>query len=180
VLRVRRCDTQAIYVAAGWTGRTKSSSALLPKVAFLGESCILADMSMSTSFSALPESFFASLLNSASKVVRKGLRDIGLLSALTGVERAGEGRAGLPALLRNGFLEEKLRARPGEGRLSVDKGRAISRSSFRHCQRSDVGETSDKGALPGIDGSAFMMAPMLQTLLQRPIKRSVLRPASRK
>jgi hypothetical protein len=90
---------------------------------------------MSTSFSVLPESFLACLLNSASKVVRKGLRDIGLLSALAGVETAGEGRAGLPALLRNGLLEEKVMERPGEGRLSIDKGRAISRSSFRHRQR---------------------------------------------
>jgi hypothetical protein len=117
---------------------------------------------MSTSFSVLPEFFFASLLNSASKVVRKGLRDIGLLSALAGVEMAGEGRAGLPVLLRNGLLEEKVMERLGEGRLSVDKGWAISRSSFRHRQRSDRGETSDKGAIPGIDDSAIMMAPIVE------------------
>lgn len=57
-------------------GRTKSSSVAVPKVAFLGEAVILADMSMRLSV------FLASLLNSASNVDRKGLRDIGLLPEL--------------------------------------------------------------------------------------------------
>lgn len=67
----------------------------------------------------------ASLLNSASKVETKGLRDMGLLPlpALLGVCSEGEGMAGEPALLRKGLLEERLRVRPGDGRRSVDKGR---------------------------------------------------------
>jgi hypothetical protein len=61
-------------------------------------------------------------LNSASKVERNGLRDMGLLPALVGVCSAGEGIAGDAALLRNGLLDDRLRVRPGEGRRSVDKG----------------------------------------------------------
>jgi len=57
-------------------GRTKRSSVAVPKVAFLGEAVILASMSMRLSV------FLASLLNSASNVDRKGLRDIGLLPEL--------------------------------------------------------------------------------------------------
>lgn len=100
--------------------RTKSSSAAVPpKVAFLGESFIEADMST--------RSLEASLLNSASNVDRKGLRDIGLLPELERLaERGrGEGSAGETALLRNGLLDERLRARPGEERRSVDKEKKV-------------------------------------------------------
>ena len=91
----------------GSEGRTKSSSAELPKVAFLGDSFTVADMSMS----------WACLLNSASNVCRKGLRDIGRLPALVGVLREGEGMAGDAARLRNGLLEDSSRE-SGEGRRS--------------------------------------------------------------
>jgi hypothetical protein len=74
----------------------------------LGDSFRVADMSMS----------WACLLNSASNVCRKGLRDIGRLPALVGVLRAGEERAGEAARLRNGLLEDSSRERPGEGRRS--------------------------------------------------------------
>ena len=93
----------------------------------------------------------ASLLNSASKVERKGLRDMGLLLP---VLRAGEGKAGEPALLRKGLLEERLRERPGEERRSADKSRISANFVF---VTGSVDETGDKGALPGIDGSAIMM-----------------------
>jgi hypothetical protein len=78
---------------------------------------MVADMSMSV--------FFASLLNSASNVERKGLRDMGLLpelerSWLAGEARlAGEERPGEVARLRKGLLEERLMERPGEGRRSA-------------------------------------------------------------
>ena len=94
--------------------RTKSSSAAeVPKEVCLGEGFIEADMSMSV--------FLASLLNSASKVERKGLRDMGLLpelerSWLAGEARLeGEGRPGEVAWWRKGLLEERLMERPGEG-----------------------------------------------------------------
>lgn len=89
--------------------RTNSSSAVLPKVAFLGDSFMVADMSMGLE---------ASLLNSASNAVMNGLRDMGLLPALFGVCMPGEGAPGEVALLRNGLLEERLSDRPGEGRRS--------------------------------------------------------------
>jgi hypothetical protein len=64
----------------------------------------------------------ASLLNSASKVDRNGLRDIGLPLALGGVGRAGEGVApGDVALLRNGLFEERFSVKPGDGRRAADK-----------------------------------------------------------
>lgn len=72
----------------------------------------------------------ACLLNSASKVERKGFRDDMGLPLLVGVCREGEGMAGEPALLRNGLLEGNSTVRPGEGRRSVDKGAVISWSSF--------------------------------------------------
>lgn len=92
---------------------TNSSSAAVPNVAFLGESFIAADMST--------RSFEASLLNSASKVDRKGLRDIGLLLELERWALAGSGKPGEAARLRNGLLEDRLSVRPGEGWRSVDK-----------------------------------------------------------
>jgi hypothetical protein len=55
----------------------------VPKVAFLGESWRFADMSMRSVR-------LASLLNSASNVDRKGLRDIGLLPELERCWLAGE------------------------------------------------------------------------------------------
>lgn len=71
--------------------------------------------------------FLASLLNSASKVERNGLRDIGLLPEL---ERscwpAGEWRFGDAALLRKGLLEERLSVSPGDGRRSVIREKIVS------------------------------------------------------
>jgi len=67
--------------------------------------------------------FLASLLNSASKVERNGLRDIGLLPELERSWLAGEWRLGEAALLRNGLLEERLSESPGEGRRSVIRER---------------------------------------------------------
>lgn len=90
-------------------GRTKRSRASPPKDAFLGESFMVALMSIN----------WASLLNSASKVCRKGLRDMGRLPALEGVCRAGEGKPGEVALLRNGLFELSSSDRPGEGRRSA-------------------------------------------------------------
>lgn len=84
-------------------------------MAFLGESFTVADMSINWALDA-------SLLNSASKVERNGLRDMGrplLLTALGGVCRAGEGKAGDAALLRKGLLELRFSVRPGDGRRSV-------------------------------------------------------------
>lgn len=66
---------------------------------------------------------WASLLNSASKVCKKGLRDIGRLPALVGVFREGEGKAGEVALLRNGLLELSSSESPGEGRRSASTNR---------------------------------------------------------
>ena len=96
----------------------------------MGESFMLADMSMRSDLDA-------SLFNSASKVLMKGLRDMGLLPALVGVLRAGElragdGMAGDAARLRNGLLEGRFSDRPGEGRRSGDKGVVISGFRFRH------------------------------------------------
>lgn len=114
-------------------GRTNSSSAVFPKVAFLGDSFIVADISIN----------WASLLNSASKVCRKGLRDIGRLPVLEGVGSAGEGMAGDAALLRKGLLEDRLSVRPGDGRRSADKGGYQWIFVF---VTANVGETGDKGA----------------------------------
>jgi hypothetical protein len=109
----------------------------------------------------------ASLLNSASKVDIKGLRDIGLLPELERLALAGEGKAG-EAALRKGLLEERLSCRPGEGRLSVDKQYDQRRVPFRH--RQPVGETGQaiSGALPGIDGSANMMPSAAHNPAGRP------------
>jgi hypothetical protein len=118
------------------TGRTKSSSAA-PKESFLGESFMFAFMSMRLSV------FLASLLNSASNVDRKGLRDIGLLSELGrwSGRLAGEWRPGDTALLRNGLLEERLMDRPGDGRRSVIRKRLSVLSCFvtapTHSETSD-------------------------------------------
>jgi hypothetical protein len=96
--------------------RTKSSSAAEPlvlKVDFLGEAFMVADMSMRSVR-------LASLLNSASNVDRKGLRDMGLLAELERSDwAAGEGKPGEVALLRKGLLEGRLTERPGEGRRSA-------------------------------------------------------------
>jgi hypothetical protein len=103
----------------------KSSSAAKPKFDFLGESFMVADMST--------RSRDASLLNSASKVDIKGLRDIGLLPELErlALVLAGEGKAG-EAALRKGLLEERLSCRPGEGRLSGIDGSANMMPSATH------------------------------------------------
>lgn len=84
-------------------------------MAFLGESFIVADMST--------RSREASLLNSFSKVVRNGLRDMGLLPELERSALVGVGKTGEAARLRKGLLEERLRVKPGDGRRSVDKNR---------------------------------------------------------
>lgn len=129
-----------------------------PKVAFLGDSFMVADMSMSC----------ACLLNSASKVCKKGLRDMGRLPALVGVWRDGEGMAGDVALLRNGFLELSSSERPGEGCRSVQIGEVRQAGTGRFVTAS-VGETGDKGSsVPGIDGSANMMVRLLATLRSGP------------
>jgi hypothetical protein len=104
-------------------------------VAFLGESLMFWDISMRSVF-------LASLLNSASKVLRNGLRDIGLLPELERSCRlAGEWRPGDTALLRNGLLEERLMDRPGEGRRSVIRKRLSVLSCFvtapTHSETSD-------------------------------------------
>ena len=65
------------------------------------------------------KSLDASLLNSASKVDRNGLRDIGLLLELERLALAGEGKPGETALLRKGLLEDRLSVRPGDGRRSI-------------------------------------------------------------
>lgn len=86
------------------------------KVSFLGDAFMVADMSMRSVF-------LASLLNSASKVDKKGLRDMGLLAELERSDwLAGEGNPGDVARLRKGLLEDRLRESPGDGRRSaVDK-----------------------------------------------------------
>jgi hypothetical protein len=109
------CSRRGSVQRQGGYGRTKSSSALGPNVAFLGDCFSVADMSINLALAA-------SLLNSASNVERNGLRDIGLPSALEAVFSAGDGIAGDAARLRNGLLEDKFSERPGEGRRSVDKG----------------------------------------------------------
>jgi len=105
----RMCDGGAAVTLAAGGGRTKSSRASLPKAAFLGDSFMVTDISIN----------WACLLNSASKVCRKGLRDMGRLPALVGVCSEGEGIAGEPVLLRNGLLELRLSDRPGEERRSA-------------------------------------------------------------
>jgi hypothetical protein len=126
--------TSAAIGLQGGGERTKSSSAAKPKFDFLGESFMVADMST--------RSRDASLLNSASKVDIKGLRDIGLLPELErlALVLAGEGKAG-EAALRKGLLEERLSCRPGEGRLSVDKQYDQRRILFRHSpSRGETGQ----------------------------------------
>ena len=131
---VRRDDVGTRRVTGNWGARggehTKSSSAAKPKVDFLGDSFMVADMST--------RSRDASLLNSASKVDIKGLRDIGLLPELERLALAGEGKPG-EAARRKGLLEERLSCRPGEGRLSVDKQYDQRRVLFRHSP--SLGET---------------------------------------
>jgi hypothetical protein len=99
-------------------------------VALLGESLSVADMSMRSVFCA-------SLLNSASKVERKGLRDMGRLLELERVALAGDCRAGEAALLRKGLLEDRLSERPGDGWRSVIRT-AISPLLFRHRRQRTV------------------------------------------
>lgn len=140
--------------------RTKSSSAAVPNVAFFGEAFMVADMST--------RSREASLLNSASKVDRNGLRDMGLLSELERWAMGGEGRAGEAALLRKGLLEgRRLGERPGDGRLSADKEGYQRRPNPPGWARV---KRPGKGALPGIDGAANMMLALATTLLGGPIK----------
>lgn len=130
-------------------GRTKSSSAAEPllKLAFLGDAFMVADMSMRSVR-------LASLLNSASNVDRKGLRDMGLLAELERSDWfAGEGKPGEVALLRKGLLEDRLRERPGDGRRSAadkvsgqERRRAISKRPNFVTEGSGSGETGvDKG-----------------------------------
>lgn len=133
-------------------------------MAFLGESLRSADMSMRSVLRA-------SLLSSASKVDRKGLRDIGLLLELERLALAGEWRPGEAARLRKGLLEERLSVRPGDGWRSADKTRLSALLAPVSSPAPTHGETSDDGAhSPGIDGSASMMLPLLVTLHACPIK----------
>lgn len=107
-------------------------------MSFLGDAFMVADMSMRSVLRA-------SLLNSASKVLRKGLRDMGLLAELLRSDwLAGEGKPGDVALLRKGLLEDRLRKRPGDGRRSaadkVSKQRPGAPSAsprFRHRMQAD-------------------------------------------
>lgn len=116
------------------------------KVSFLGEAFIEADMSMSV--------LRASLLNSASKVLRKGLRDMGLLAELERSDWfAGEGKPGEVALLRKGLLEERLMDRPGDGRRSAqDKVSRVRRreAAKRPPISSECRQTGETGADRGI------------------------------
>jgi hypothetical protein len=103
------CNVLAATTRAAAGGRTKSSS-VAPNVAFLGESLMSgADMSMRSVF-------LASLLNSASKVERKGLRDMGRLAVDERSRLAGECSG--EAALRKGLLEESSSESPGDGRRS--------------------------------------------------------------
>lgn len=131
----------------GREGRTKSSSAAEPllKVDFLGDACMVADMSIRSVR-------FASLLNSASNVDRKGLRDMGLLAELERSDwLAGEGKPGEVALLRKGLLEDRLRERPGDGRRSAedkvsDQERDQQQAPDFVTECSETGETgADRG-----------------------------------
>ena len=62
----------------------------------------------------------ASLLNSASKVDRKGLRDMGLLAELERSDwLAGEGKPGEVARWRKGLLEERLTDKVAVSRAAV-------------------------------------------------------------
>jgi hypothetical protein len=128
------------------------------KVSFLGDAFMVADMSMRSVLRA-------SLLNSASKVLMKGLRDMGLLAELLRSDwLAGEGKPGDVALLRKGLLEDRLMERPGDGRRSaadkVSTGAQerdppiSSQNAGRLVKRAPIGE------LPGIDGSASMLLPL--------------------
>lgn len=126
-----------------WKERTKSSSAADPllKVSFLGDAFIVADMSIRSVLRA-------SLLNSASKVDRKGLRDIGLLAELERSDwLAGEGKPGDVALLRKGLLEDRLRESPGEGRRSV-----VDKVSKQECDPQARPISSPRAAKTGETG----------------------------
>jgi hypothetical protein len=129
------------------------------KVAFFGEARMSWDMSMRSVFRA-------SLLNSASNVERKGLRDIGLLPDESRCWLAGEARAGEfspgDTALRKGLLEERLSCRPGDGCRSVIR-KGYQRSPVSSQRQCTVKQATD-GALPGIDGSANMMPLLLATL----------------
>ena len=153
--------TASIWQGAGDCGRTKSSSAVVPKVAFLGDSFMFADMSIRSGARA------ASLLNSASKACTNGLRETGRSPALPGVRSPGDAPVGEPALLRKGLLDERLRDKLGDRRsIKVRKGCYQRTVVFVTTQ--EMRETSDKGALPGIDCSAIMMAPLAAILAMAP------------
>lgn len=116
-------------------------------VVFLGEALMEADMSMRSVF-------LASLLNSASNVDRKGLRDMGLLAELERSDWfAGDGKPGEVALLRKGLLEDRLRESPGDGRRSAgdkvsdqEPKSAISKPPDFVTGGSETGETGgDRG-----------------------------------
>lgn len=96
------------------------------------------------------------LAGSSSKAVRNGFLDTGRLP-LSGRCRAGEGMTGDAALLRKGLLEDRL-SDPGEGRRSIfvwDISVFVTNSAFE----------TDENGLPGIDGSAIMIVPLVLSLL---------------
>ena len=97
----------------------------------------------------------ASLLNSASNVDRKGLRDMGLLAELERSDwLAGEGKPGEVALLRKGLLEDRLRERPGDGRRSAED--KVSEQEYRSAISkppdfvTECSKTSETGANRGL------------------------------
>ena len=99
---------------------------------------------------------FEELAGSSSKAVRNGFLDTGRLP-LGRVCRAGEGMTGDAALLRKGLLEDRL-SDPGEERRSIfvwDISVFVTNNVF---------ETGENG-LPGIDGSAIMIVPLVLSLL---------------
>jgi len=99
---------------------------------------------------------FEESAGSSSEAVRNGFLDTGRLP-LGRVCRASEGMTGDAALLRKGLLEDRL-SDPGEGRRSIfvwDISVFVTNSVF---------ETGENG-LPGIDGSAIMIVPLVLSLL---------------
>lgn len=80
---------------------------------------------------------------------------------------AGEGKPGEVALLRKGLLEDRLMESPGEGRRSaVDKvSKPCDQRAPNFVTERGAGQLvkrEPKGALPGIDGSASIVAVVAQ------------------
>ena len=113
---------------------------------------------------------FEELAGSSSEAVRNGFLDTGRLP-LGGVCRAGEGMTGDAALLRKGLLEDRL-SDPGEGCRSIfvwDISVFVTNSVF------ETGESR----LPGIDGSAIMIVPLVLSLLHTQSQQTSQEPEGR-